>query len=163
MLSSMSLGCLVVSGGINVLYGVFTALNKIKYNAITVLLNGVVTVTCTLILLKITNWGLYVIVGVSEFVNLMRVLFFVLPYGAVCTKQRWYAFYPVALRPLVPMVICVGIGLSLKTVFPVYSWLTYILFSAVLAVLALVLNIFTILNRDDRRAMVNTIAGKLKR
>lgn len=163
ILSSMSLGCLLVSGGINVLYSLFTALNKLKFNALTVLLNGIVTVVGTLILLKTTNLGLYAIVATSEFVNLARVLGFVVPYGAKCTGQKWYALYPVALKPLIPAALCFAIGMALKTVFPVYSWITYLLFSVVLAVLALFMNVFIILDREDRKAMISMVAGKFKR
>ena len=162
-LSSLSLGCLVVSGGINVIYCVFTALNKLKYNALTVLLNGVITVGLTLIILKTTSLGLYAIVGVSELVNLIRVLAFVVPYGAVVLGQKWYTFYPVALRPLIPMVLCIGAGLLLKRVFPVSSWFTYVVFSALLAVMALAANLLLILNREDRAAMLEMIKHKLKR
>jgi O-antigen/teichoic acid export membrane protein len=163
ILSSMSLGCLLISGGINVLYSLFTALNKLKYNALTVLLNGIVTVLVTLVLLKTTKLGLFAIVATSELVNLTRVLAFVVPYGSKCMGRKWYELYPVALKPLIPAALCFGLGMALKRVFPVHSWMTYILFSGVLAVLALFMNIFIILNREDRKAMVRMIAGKLKR
>lgn len=161
LLSVLAMSCLIVSGGINVIYNIFTVVNRLKANALTVVLNGIISTAIVFVLLKTTDLGLIAIVATSELVGLIRVLAFVVPYGAKCLNKKWYTFYPEALKPLIPAVICIGIGYALKMVFPVSSWLTYIAFSLVLAVIALLCNGLIILNRGERAVLKQTIMSKI--
>ena len=163
LLSILGLSCVIVSGGINVIYNIFTVVNKLKLNALTVLLNGAISTCIVFLLLKTTNLGLIAIVATSEIVGLVRILVFVVPYGAKCLNQPWYTFYPEAIRPLVPAILSIALGYLIKGIFPVSSWVTFILFCIVLALAALCLNIFILLNREDRANFKSTILNMFRR
>jgi Membrane protein involved in the export of O-antigen and teichoic acid len=161
LLSVLAMSCLIVSGGINVIYNIFTVVNRLKLNALTVVLNGILSTAIVFILLKTTDLGLIAIVATSELIGLVRVLAFVVPYGAKCLNQKWYTFYPEALVPLIPAAISIGIGYVLKKVVPVHSWMTYFAFSLILAVIALLCNGWIILNRRERTTLKRMIVAKL--
>lgn len=163
ILSILGLVCVIVSGGINVIYNIYTVVNKLKLNALTILLNGVISTIIVFILLKTTNLGLMAIVATSEFVGLIRVLVFVVPYGAKCLGEKWYTFYPEALKPLIPAAISIALGYTLKMIFPVSSWFTYIAFCVILAVIALLCNVLFLLNKKDRRELRSALLKKLRR
>lgn len=162
LLSILALSCLVVSGGVNVVYNIFTVVNKLKLNSLTVVINGVISTIVVLILLKNSSLGLIAIVAVSEIVGLIRVLGFAVPYGAKCLGQKWYTFYPEALKPLLPAILCAGIGYGLKQFITVSSWYSYVIFSVLIAAIAFASNFLIILNKSDRASVMNTIMRLIK-
>ena len=154
LLSILGLSCVIVSGGVNVIYNIFTVVNKLKLNALTVLLNGAISTCIVFLLLKTTDLGLIAIVATSEIVALFRVLIFVVPYGAKCLGQKWYIFYPEAMRPLIPAALSIAVGYTIKFIFPVSSWITYIVFCIIIVMITLIFNLFLILNRTERKQLL---------
>lgn len=163
ILSVMALGSMIISGGINVVYKIFTVVNKLRWNSLTVLGQGVLSTLVVFILLKTTDWGLYVIALTSEVFGLIRVLGFVLPYSARCLNQKWYEFYPAALKPLIPAAIMLVLGYGIKQTLTVNSWLRYIVFCAVLAVMSLALNVLIILDKNDRVELLHVVKKLLRK
>lgn len=160
LLSILGLSCVIVSGGINVIYNIFTVVNKLKLNALTVLLNGAISTCIVFLLLKTTDLGLIAIVATSEIVALFRVLIFVVPYGAKCLGQKWYIFYPEALRPLIPAALSILVGYAIKLSFPVSSWITYIVFCIIIAIITLAFNLFLILSKTERKQLKSEFLKK---
>lgn len=157
LLSTLALSCLVVSAGINVIYNVFTVVNRLKLNSITVVINGFLSTVLVVLLLKTTDLGLVAVVLVGELIGLIRVLAFVVPYGAKCLGQRWFTFYPDALKPLVSAVACFIIGRLIMDRITINGWTEYIVVAFIVAMITLIVNVLVVLNRDDRKALVETV------
>lgn len=163
LLASLSLVCLMVSGGVNIIYNVFTVVNKLKLNSIAVLVQGFISTILIMILLRTTDWGIVAIVATSELLGLVRVLLFVLPYGAKCLGQKWYAFFPEALRPVLSAAVCVIVGYGVKAIIPLRGWLGFLLTCIVVAAVILFGGYLFILNKEDRRVVNGMIKSKLRR
>ncbi len=76
------------------IYYLFTALNKVKENAISVLIQGILNTIIVLILLKTTNLGIYAVAEISTILNIIRATIFAAPYGAKLLNLKWYTFFP---------------------------------------------------------------------
>ncbi len=162
LLASLSLICLIVSGGVNIIYNVFTVVNKLKLNSVAVLVQGFISTVLVMILLRTTNWGAIAIVATSELLGLVRVLFFVLPYGAKCLDQKWYTFFPEALRPVFSATVCVIAGYGVKSIIPLRGWIGFLLTCVVVVVVILLGGYLFILNKEDRRVVKGMIMGKMR-
>lgn len=65
ILSIITILCAVVECSIMSIYYLFTAVNKVKENSISVLIQGILNTIIVVILLKITNLGIYAVAGVN--------------------------------------------------------------------------------------------------
>ncbi len=157
MLSILTCGCLVFSGGINCLYDLFIVVNRIKENAIAVVSGGLLSIAITFILLKTTNYGIYAIAATSTIVSIVRNLAFTAPFGAKCLEKKWYAFYPEVFRPVVFVFLSVAVGIPLTTYIASTSWLMLIVKGCVVGAVATAFGFLVILNRSDRKMIKDRI------
>ena len=160
-LSVLSVLGYVFTSGVQILYNVFAAVNKVRAIALAVLASGTASIIITLILVKTTSLGIFAVSGVSSAVSLVRNLAFMLPVTARYLGCRWYQFYPQVLRSNVSVAALLVIGFSVKALIPEGSWGLFALAAASFAVLGFAFNIFYLLTREERGALVNKIAAKL--
>ena len=151
----------VISGSINSLYEVFTVTNKLKTNALIVVLSGILNLLIVYILLKNTTLGIYAIAGVSTLLSILRNLLFTVPYGAKYLGLRWTTFYPEVLRSIFAFLIVLIIGLITRNYILAgftESW-SYLFFSVIFTLIfGLLFNMFFILDSNER----NLLLSKLK-
>ncbi len=159
-LSIMAVGCLVFSGGINSLYGVFTVVNKIKMNAIVVFVTGCFSTAITLVLVNTTDLGIYAVAGVSTVCSIIRNLVFTAPYGAKCLNQKWYTFYPDIFRPVLFAIISAAAAGFLVSGIHVNGWGMMFVKAAVSAIISVGIGFFVMLNKIDRCVLVQKILSK---
>lgn len=163
ILSLLTIGCLIISGGINALYGVFTVVNKIKVNSIVVVSCGLLSTICTLIALKMSNLGIYAVAGVSTVVSIARNLVFTAPYGAKCLGQKWYTFYPDIFRPVFFVILSATIGKYISQFITGTSWFILLGECFVVGGVALSIGYFAILNSAERHLVLSKIRSIVKR
>lgn len=151
ILSLLTIGCVVFSGGINVIYDLFTVVNKLKLNAIVVVMSGILQLIVTYLLLKTTSLGLYAVAGVSTCISIIRNIFFTVPYGAYCLKKKWYTFYPDVIKPLILVIISSLLGMILNKCFDFEGWFGLIFLVIITVMISFVIGFYVILNKDDRK------------
>lgn len=151
ILSLLTVGCLIFSGGINCLYGVFTVVNKIKVNSLVVLAGGAVSTVIVLILVNVTDLGVYAVAGVSTVISILRNLLFTAPYGAKCLNQKWFTFYPDIFNPVVYVVISSLIGFVAVVHVPFAGWIGFFLKAGIVGSLALLVGLCVLLSQEDRK------------
>lgn len=156
-LSVITLATIVVSGSINSIYSVFTVTNKLKSNAMVLIMTGVINIIIVLVLLKNTNLGIYAIAGVSSILGIFRNLFFTAPFGARYLGLKWYTFFPEVIKSVIAFTIEAMIGLALNYVIEINSWFTLIAFSVLTACIGLIINLIVILNNSDRKYLFEQI------
>lgn len=159
----LTIGCLILSGGINCLYGIFTVVNKIRANAIAVLIGGGLSTVITLILVRTTNLGILAVAGVGTVISILRNLLFTAPYGAHCLDVKWYTFYPDIFRPVLFVVISVVLEYPLGIMLMANNWLLWFFKAAVIGCVALMIGYFIILNKEERGIIKSKITNKLRR
>lgn len=160
-LSLLTMGTLYISMSIQVLYHVFIITKKVRLNAIVMLSSGIITTAIVFILLNITNWGLFVIAGVSTVIGIIRNLTFTPLYAAKCLEVKWYTFYNDIGTGLFSILMISAIGYIARGFIVPHSWLSLIAVGIVVGILALVVNFYIILKREDRETVKGYIANKL--
>lgn len=160
VLSVISVLLLVFTVATATTYNVFTVTNKLKLNSIVVVAAGFLNTVTVLILLKTTNLGIYAVAGVSSVIGIAREYLFTLPYAARCLKMKWYTFYPPALKSAVSAAVVAAICYLYKSVVPVTSWGTLIVGAVICGGLGLLFNLFIVLNKQERRSILERITRK---
>lgn len=159
----LTIGCLIFSGGINCLYGVFTVLNKIKANSLAVLIGGAVSVSITFILVKNTDLGIFAVAGVSTIVSIIRNLIFTAPYGACCLGMKWYSFYPDIFKPVLFTIVGSVLGMAVGSRIYADNWLIWFVKAALIGIVVLLIGIFIMLNNEERQIVKSKTVDKVRK
>ncbi len=126
-LTWLGMGTILFSGAIYSLYSIFNVENKIRANAIALLVTGILSTITVFILLKTTNLGVYAVVGVSSIYGILRNLTFTPIYAAKCLKVRRRTFYAPILRNLLVISVFILISLGINAVVVPKSWILFLL------------------------------------
>ena len=159
ILSVLTIGCLVISGGINCIYSIFTVVNRLKANSLVVVFTGFASALLTYFLVKYTSLGVYAVAGTSTVLGIIRNLAFTAPYGAKCLGLKWNVFYPDIFRPVGFSAVSIGISALLLRFFPSGGWAMLVIRAAVTGMISVVIGFYLVLSKSDRRF----ILSKLKR
>ena len=162
ILSIITISCSIIECSIMCIYYVFTALNKVKENSISVLVQGLLNAVIVIILLKMTDWGIFAVAGVSSIISILRNILFSAPYGAKVLNLKWYAFFPEIGKSILSVIVLSITTFIVKKLIPVYGWFTLIIAVGIACIIGLILNIFLFLNKNDRKIVINIITSKIK-
>lgn len=160
ILSLLTVLSLTVLGGINCVFSIFTVVNKLKVNSISVLVGGLISALITYMLVKQTNLGIYAIAGVSCIVAIIRSLIVTLPYAARCLKLKWYTFFPDVFRPFCYFLISVTVCYPFIKLLPSGTWICFLLKAGFAGIIALVTGFFVVLNSSDRAIVMRFLNRK---
>jgi len=163
LLSIIIIGTMFISGGILPLYSVFTITNNLRLPAITLLVTGVLNVAIVLILLKITNMGIYAIAGVSTVLTSLREIVFIPTYAAKCLEQKWGTFYPNILRMLVSTASMTAVFFIVNSLTNINSWLELAVVVIPCGLAGIIMNIFLTLNQAERNKFIRLIRETIAR
>lgn len=156
MLQILSILCclsFMVSNSIQVLYNVFSVVNKLKPSALAVLIGGILSTVITYIMLKTTNLGIFAIAATSSVLNVIRHIVFTIPYTAKCLNFKWTTFFPGVFLSFGIIACHIVIGIIIKQVAVVDSWLTLIIWGGVFAIVCFVFNVIVVLNKQQRQML----------
>lgn len=160
MLATLSfLSCMayIPCAGIQNLYNVYTASNKLSINSITFVLGGILNVLLVFILLNMTNLGVYAVAGVSSIITITRILTITVPYTARILDFKWYEFY----KDVLVSLCCCGINLIVAYVVRYLvrsdTWMHLIIAVFCTVLLTLILDLICILSKMERKAIVSKI------
>lgn len=156
MLSLLTCAGLIVNGGINCIYNIFTVVNKLKLNAIVLVLSGLLSTGIVFILLNTTDLGIYAVAGVSTVIMILKNLFIIIPYGAKCLNLRWHELYPEVIRQVFFVIIASGVNIVLTKSIQ-GGWLTFVVNGAITGIVSLGLGYMMILGKDDRKYLKSVL------
>lgn len=162
-LSILAILAYMFTSGTQILFNVFTAVNKVKANAIAMLISGVVSACITFIMAKYTDYGIYAVAGVSSIVNLIRNMIFTVPVTAKYLGFKWYQFFPQVGQTILSSVIIIIVGIIVKPILAEGSWVKFIFSAAIVAIIGLVFNILLILNKSERNFLFSKVLNKIRR
>lgn len=162
VLSIITIGGLIISGSTASVYDVFTATNKVKMNSIVTLGQGVVNIIIVLILLNVTNLGVYAVAGTSTLLTVFRNLFFTFPYAARCIRQKWYVLYFPAFKSSFSVLIVSLVCLIFKKLFIIDTWYELLGFGVMSGIIGVILNIMIILSKNEKKYILSFLKRKLK-
>ena len=155
----------VITGGINCIFDIFTVVNKLRYNSLVLLFSSMLSIAITFVLVKTTDLGIYAVAGVSTVIMVLKNLILIIPYAAKCLKLKWYTFYPDVIRPVIFVFVSSFINFFLVGAIKGNGWINLIICCAITGIISLAIGYFIILNKSDR-AIVNAklmgVFGKIK-
>lgn len=162
-LAVLSLSGLIVSGVINGLYNVFLITNKLKINSLFWFCTGLFDFIVVMILLSLTNLGIYAVAGTSIVVGFLGNFLFIPTYAAKCLNVKWTTFYDVILR-----YISCTIGMTVIFLLLArycldmrLAWHSFIVNSILLSILGIVVNMFFLLNHVERKGLCQMVKKRL--
>ncbi len=162
ILSIITVGCLIVSASINPIYVIFSVTNKLKANAMVMIISGIVSTLTVLALLKTTSLGLYAIAGVSTVIGLIRNLTFTPIYGARCLNQKWNVFYPPMFSTVMTTLVVTLEAYFIRQIWGVHTWAQLIACACVAGILGIAIFMFMNFNKAERNKIIGSIAKHVK-
>ncbi len=162
MLSVLAILGYMFTSGTQILYNIFPTVNKVKENAIVMLLSSVISVVITLFMVRFTDFGIYAIAGVSMVVCLFKNMFFTLPATAHYLGLKWNQFFPQVLTTVLASVIIIVVGLAVRQIIPQGGWWMLFVAASAIGVLGGMICYFVILNKSDRYFLRALIIKKLR-
>lgn len=162
ILSILTCFGLIFTSGIQCLVNVFTVVNKLKLNSILTLLSGAVSTLIVFILIKNTNLGVFAIAGVSSFVSLIRNMLYTVPFSAKYLGLKWNTFIPEVLSSVISVIVLTIVGFIIKGFIIVDSWFMLIIAAGITSIFGLVINMFIVLNSNERNQLINVFKKKVK-
>lgn len=151
----------IFNSGVVVLYNVYSVVNKVKINAVIMLISGGVSIAVTIGLLQFTSYPLYVIAGVSSIVTIIKEYILTVPITTSLLGYKWYQFYPQISLSVLSTFLVIGVGIIVRHIIPVYSWITFFIAAAVIAGISFILNIMIILNKDERKSLIGKLYNRI--
>lgn len=162
ILSILSILGYMFTSGTQILYNVFTTVNKVKTNSVAMLLSGIISTIITLLVINFTDKGIYAVAGVSTFVNLVRNMTFTVPATAKYLGFKWYQFFPQVGMTVFSSVLLIVLGYLIKPYLFIESWIQFFGSVIVLGVIGILVNIVLILNKDERAYLFEKVRSKIR-
>lgn len=151
----------LTDSGIYVLGNVFPTYNRVKYNTYALLATGFVSIFLTFLFVRFTDWDIYAVAGISSLVTIVKSLIFMVPVTSKLLGLKWNTFYPQVLQSLLSCAVVIGIGLLVRQIVAINSWIMFFLTAAVIAVLGMVANMVIILSKGEREYLIAIFIRRL--
>jgi O-antigen/teichoic acid export membrane protein len=160
-LTTLSILSYLVNSGIVALFGVFSAVNRVKDNSIAMIVSGICSIFVTLLLILNSDWDLYAVAGVSSVMTILKNMIFTIPAASYYLGVKWYAFYPQVGQSVLACTVIIGIGWVVRQILPVHNWLMFFVASGIIAALGLAANMMIVLNKSERAYLMTMVKRKL--
>ena len=152
---------MMFGASVNPIYGIFGVTNKLRIPSLILLVSSVIQTITTLILLKTTGFGIWIIPVVAGICMIIRNTIFVTIYGAHCLGQNRWEFFPQLLNGIIGvLVVSISCSFIMKFVI-INSWKNLFFVFILTAIISSVINIFVITNKTTRLSVVKMIKNKL--
>ena len=153
----------LVTSGTAVMNNVFITANKVKINSIALLITGGASIFITFLFVKFTSFGIYAVAGVSSIVMIIKNVVFMLPVTSKMLGFKWYQFYPLVGTAVLSSAMIIVVGIIVRLVVPINSWLMFFGVCFCIGGIGLVLNLMLVLNREERQFILCLIKKKFRK
>ncbi|MDR3165571.1 MAG: hypothetical protein LBU13_08330 [Synergistaceae bacterium] len=158
-LSVLACAGLLFVSGIQPIGNIFATANKVKPQAVSVIISGVLNTVIVFACLKLTSLGVYVIAGTSTALLVIRNIIYTVPAAARYLGFPWHTFFFGFGYSLTGSAIAAVIGFAVKYVITPGNWSTFIMSCAVTGIVGLVLNAIIIFNKNERKWIWTRLKG----
>ncbi|MEA4969579.1 MAG: lipopolysaccharide biosynthesis protein [Candidatus Pelethousia sp.] len=160
VLSVLSCFWMALLAGVQPVGNVFATVNKVKPQAISVIISGILNTVLVLFAVRFTNLGIYAVAGTSVLIGLLRNLCYTIPASARYLGFAWHKFYIGVWYSAIctAIVMCIGY-IARQLIYPA-GWKLMFISCSVTAVLAFAVNTLVILSKEER-ILIFALAKKL--
>ena len=152
---------LVVVNGVTPLGALFTVYNKVKPQAVAWVIQGFVNIVFVFIALKTTDLGVFAVAGLSSIINITRQFVYSVPLVSKYLGMKWYSLFPDLAFSALSCGVVAGVGYGVSALLPPVNRLMLIVSCGITAIIGALANFFIILNRSERRYVIEFL-NKLK-
>lgn len=135
----------------------YTVADKVRWQALALLITGILNITVVYVALKLTNLGVYVIVMVSAIIGFLRNFFFNAPLGAYCAKQKLTALWPDLLLSYASLAFCCIFGSVVNYFVDLNTWVKLILVGGGTTMISSLIIAQVVLSHSQRVLLLNKI------
>lgn len=162
-LTLLSCMAMTLSLPLEPLWNIFSTTNKVKQSSIFLIICSFITIIIVFIGLNFANtvdMKLYIIVGVSAAMALFKSGLFLPLYGAKLLNIKLTTFYPVLIKNLIAIVLGIIFTTVMKTYIASNTWLMLFVSAMLCAIIVFIIDIFTVLDKNDRGKVANSLKKK---
>lgn len=159
ILAIMTISYFIPFTGTTALFNIFTAKNKLSFNAISYLIFAALSFVTTLLFAKFSNYGIYAVAVISSVFSIVRNLFLIIPYYAKLMKKKIYHYYKNVLLSLLVFAISLFISASLLLLTKPTTWKMMIISVLVATIVSYAITFFAIYDKNQK----DKILKKLER
>lgn len=163
ILAILTVSGILVSGCFNVIFNIFTVANKVKLPALIQVGTGALNTVIVLIIVNISDLGIYAVAGVSSVLCIIKNLLIIVPYGCKCIDVKTTTFYPPLIRCLVSTAMTIGIGFIITHYVNIHNWFMMILSAIVFVIIGLLSYLIICTNKDERSYMLSIAKRIIRR
>lgn len=153
---------IIVGGAISPMFNIFTVVNKVKYNSIVVLFQGIIKTLLLLFILKTTTLGIWAVAGLSTIIAVTKNLTFTPMYAAHCLNISKKTFYPTILRYTLVSSVMVSFFLFLGKQLPASNWWFILLDIFICGIIGSLINFYFLFGSKERDILLQFIKIKKK-
>lgn len=162
VLSILGIVGYMFTSGTQILYNVFSTVNKVRENSIAMVSSGVVSIGATVLLVIFTDFGIFAVAGVSTVVNLIRNMSFTVPYTAKYLGFSWKRFFPQVGQTVIASVVLIIMGLLIKPFLPHGSWPNFLISAGIFTAIAVPISFYLLFNHDERVFILEKLGSRFK-
>jgi O-antigen/teichoic acid export membrane protein len=160
LLSILICANLAIATGVQPCGNIFVTVNRIKPQAISVILSGLINILFVFLMLRYTNLGIYALAGASMINGTIRNFIYTVPAAASYLGLKWNTFFYGFGYSLIGVAVTVVVGFTVKEVLPVTNWGFLVIAGSVTGGIALVINGLLIFNKGERSSLQTSIMTK---
>lgn len=145
------------------LFGIQTAMLKVKVPGIATILFGLFNIGFAILLIKTTTLGMIAVAVASITANSLKNVFFTTLYSARIQNMPWYTF----LKPLIPTAIAtifvIGLSYSFTLFIAEFTWVSFILACILSVGISALFIYFLLFTKEERQFLLGFIPWKDKK
>lgn len=122
VLSILTISNFIPWAGPQVVYNVFTVMNRLKLNSASFLGGAVLNFVSVLLALYFTDLGVYAIAGISSIISVARNLVIIAPYVSSLLNKPWWTIHRKSFVSLISVAGSAVVALVIGVFIPTGSW-----------------------------------------
>lgn len=151
---------LAFATGVQPCGNIFVTVNRIKPQAVIVIISGLINILVVFLMLRYTNLGIYALAGASAITGTIRNFIYTVPVAARYLGFKWNTFFYGFGYSLIGIAVTVMVGYTVKEAFSLTKWWSLVIAGSVTGGIAFVINGLLIFNKDERKLLKTIIMTK---
>jgi O-antigen/teichoic acid export membrane protein len=157
----LMLSHLVINIGVMPLFGIQTALNKVKWPGLVTMAMGALNLVLAVFFTAYLNWGVYGVAIAGAIGLTAKNALFVPIYGAWIMHQPWHTFVKSYISGLAFLAGFIGFGYIYGKWMPPASWAHLLVIATIAGVIGLAV-VWFISPKKDRQLMISLVPGRFR-
>lgn len=157
ILAIMTISYFIPFTGTTPLFNIFTAKNKLSFNALSYLGFAVISFVVTLLFAKFSNYGIYAVALTSSVFSVVRNFFLIIPYYGVLMKKKQFHYFKNVLLSLLAFAVSLLISSITLLMFRPTTWKIMIISVFVATLVSYLVDFFVIYDNEQKSKYIKKL------